>query len=155
MPGRSVTRESAGWKCRPRPTARSGTSSGARRSGQARGDLRDRVAAVEQLRERVPLASDEAPPRALWHRSRELATGKAHPRRLDRQVDLDFLGWIRLDPLAELFAIGGCEHDARDAERRRVAEEDLPEAFGDDRSDAEVVERLWRVLARAAAAEVP
>ncbi len=44
--------------------------------------------------------------------------------------------------------------EARHAQDRRVAEEDLRERLADDRLDAEPREALRRVLARRAAAEV-
>src|SRR5207249_5710984 len=109
-------------------------------------DLADRFAPVEQLSERVPLTVDEAPACDLRHFSRKRPVAEADRRLGEGEIDLDLLLRALLDEPCERVAIGWSERHARDSERRRVAEEDLREAFGQDRADAEIVERLGRVL---------
>src|SRR5262249_12610061 len=129
-------------------------SGGLDRPGQLRGDLGNRFPPIEQLSERVPLAVDEAPACALRHFADKRPVAEADPRLGEGEIDLDLLLRALPDEPRERVAIGRSKRHARDSERSRVTEEDLREALGEDRADAEIVERLGRVLTRAPAPEV-
>src|SRR5690606_28899199 len=82
----------------------------------------------------------------------DAAVAESYPHIHYVESDLDLR--IRFDCLGDLLDVLARRAEARDAERRAVAEEDLGEAFGHDAAESVAVQRLRRVLARAAAAEV-
>src|SRR5437899_647456 len=83
-------------------------------------------------------AVDESFSRAFRHLAVNYGVCAADRRLRGGEIDVDLLLRPLLDGVGDRLAIGGRQLHARDAERGRVAEEDLREAFGQDRADAEV-----------------
>src|SRR4029453_11151275 len=112
----------------------------------------DGGARVEQHRRGVPGAGHQLLARGVGHRRLDDAIAEAHVLLLDVHVHrrLRRLADLALQPLE----VGLADRETGDAEHHAVAEEDLAVGAAHDRADAPAHERLRRVLARGAAAEV-
>ncbi len=97
-------------------------------------------------------------PSISWRRTPSgIAPLKLPPRQRHgscHDVDHDLLGGIQVHRFHECVELGPGQRDAGQAERRAVAGEDLGEGGAHEGLEAETHERLGRVLARGAAAEV-
>ena len=110
------------------------------------------VESVEQHRGRIPLAADERVAQGGGHGA-AIRRSPAVTTPVSTFASMVSAG-VRSISVCSASIDGVVGREARHAEHRRVAEEDLGERLADDRRDAEPRQPLRRVLARRSAAEV-